>query len=222
MPRFQEEPLPYGVKLRFEDGTVVNWYRDGKRRTVHAEKNPHGLRFPRSAARLEEILAAFTATTEAPVMEDDDGRPIGAFDGGADPNPGLGGWGVVLPDGRELFGGEPHTTNNRMELTAAIQLLSETRGPLRAIGDSQYVIAGITRWIHAWRRNGWLTKQRTPVGNRDLWERLWTLSRGRELVWERVAGHSGHPLNERCDQLCARGRAVARKQNGPGRKDRGR
>lgn len=208
MTDFREEPLQYGVKLVFGDGTVILWYRDSKRRTVYAERNPHGYRLPRSAAALEEILAAMDPDRAAPAeMIDEEGVPLGAFDGGADPNPGVGGWGVVLPDGRELFGGEPRTTNNRMELTGAIRLLEETSGPLHLIGDSHYVIAGITRWIHAWLRNDWKTVAGQPVENRDLWERLWALTRGRRLHWERVAGHSGHTLNERCDRLAARGRA---------------
>ena len=215
MTEIRREPLPYGVKLIFADGTVINWYRDGKRKTVYAEKNPHGFRLPRSAARIEEILAAMDPGRPAPpLMADDAGTPIGAFDGGADPNPGLGGWGIVLPDGRELCGGEPHTSNNRMELTGAIRLLEETDGPLCMIGDSNYVIAGITRWIHNWLRNDWKTVAGQPVENRDLWERLWTLAQGRRLRWQRVAGHSGHPLNERCDLLARRGRKELRARSG--------
>ncbi|MBD3336562.1 MAG: ribonuclease HI [Candidatus Eisenbacteria bacterium] len=153
------------------------------------------------------------AAEDAPqaAERDADGRPIGAFDGGADPNPGPGGWGVVLPDGRELCGGAARTTNNRMELTAAIRLLEATSGPLHLIGDSHYVIAGITRWIHRWRRSGWRTVGGRPVENRDLWERLHALAAGRDLAWERVRGHSGHPLNERCDRLCAIGRRRVRR-----------
>ncbi len=207
---FVTTPIPYGLKIAFRDGTVVNWYRDSRRRTVYAERNPHGHTFPPSAGSLEEI-AAVASGRPAPAAQgspwrDADGRPLGAFDGGADPNPGLGGWGVVLPDGRELWGGEERTTNNRMELTAAIRLLEATRGPLRAIGDSRYVIEGITRWIHGWRKRDWRTVTGSAVENRDLWERLSELARGREIIWEHVRGHSGHPLNERCDQLCRMGR----------------
>lgn len=202
---FQQVPIPYGVKLIFPDGTAVNWYRDSRRKTVYAEKNPGGHSFPRSAERLEAILAAMEGAAPER-MCDDEGRPIGAFDGGADPNPGVGGWGVVLPDGTELSGAEPHTTNNRMELTAAIQLLAATQGPLRALGDSRYVIEGITRWIHGWRQREWKTVTGKPVENRDLWEELARHARGRRIAWERIAGHRGHPLNERCDQLCAQAR----------------
>jgi|WetSurMetagenome_2_1015567.scaffolds.fasta_scaffold346438_2 ribonuclease HI len=211
MPDYREVPLPYGVKLVFDDGTVVNWFREGKRRTVYAEKNPFGYRFPRAAGAIDEILAAIESPVDASaLMVDDDGVPLGAFDGGSDPNPGVGGWGIVLADGRELCGGEPHTTNNRMELTGAIRLLEETSGPLRAIGDSRYVIEGITHWIHAWRRREWKTVGGQPVENRDLWERLGELAHGRSVRWERVKGHHGHLLNERCDQLVALGRKQVR------------
>jgi ribonuclease HI len=217
MPDYREVPLPYGVKLIFDDGTVVNWYREGKRRTVYAEKNPLGHHFPRAAGAIGEILGAIEAPLDVPaLMVDDDGIPLGAFDGGTDPNPGVGGWGIVLADGRELCGGEPHTTNNRMELTGAIRLLEETSGPLRAIGDSRYVIEGITHWIHAWRRREWKTVGGQPVENRDLWERLGELAQGRSVRWERVKGHNGHLLNERCDQLVARGREQVRTE-GQGR-----
>lgn len=208
-------PIRYGLKVAFQDGTVVNWYRDSRRRTVYAERNPHGHSFPPSAVRLEEIAAVVSGETPAgapgPPWRDPEGRPVGAFDGGADPNPGPGGWGVVLPDDRELCGGERRTTNNRMELTAAIRLLEATRGPLRAIGDSRYVIEGITRWIHGWRKRNWRTVTGSAVENRDLWDRLAEVAQGREIVWEHVRGHRGHPLNERCDRLCQIGR---RRQTG--------
>ncbi|MCK4305427.1 MAG: ribonuclease HI [Candidatus Eisenbacteria sp.] len=142
----------------------------------------------------------------SPPWRDKEGRPVGAFDGGANPNPGPGGWGVVLPDDRELCGGEAQTTNNRMELTGAIRLLEATEGSLRAIGDSRYVIEGITNWIKKWRERSWLTVSGSPVENRDLWERLDQLAASRRIVWEHVRGHSGHPLNERCDRLCVKGR----------------
>ena len=115
----------------------------------------------------------------------------------------------MLPDGRELCGGSDRSTNNRMELTGAIRLLEETHGPLHIVGDSHYVIEGIQRWVHAWRRKGWLTVSGRPVENRDLWERLAELAGGRKLVWERVGGHRGHPLNERCDRLAVKGRKQA-------------
>jgi len=208
MTGWREVPIAYGVKLIFEDGTVVNWFRDSRRRTVYAEKNPHGRVFPRAAASLEEILQAMKGGAgERAQLVDERGVALGAFDGGASPNPGPGGWGVVLPDGRELWGGEARTTNNRMELTGAIRLLEETSGPLHVLGDSHYVIEGIRRWVHAWKLRGWQTVAGQPVSNRDLWERLERLAAGRRIVWERVGGHRGHPLNERCDWLAAKGRA---------------
>lgn len=211
MADYNETPIQYGVKLTFADGTVINWYRDSKRKTVYAERNPAGHDFPRSASRIDEIIAAFgtsKADAAGPPYVDDTGRPIGAFDGGSSPNPGPGGWGVVLPTGEELSGGDRHTTNNRMELTGAIMLLERTSGALRVQGDSRYVLDGITKWIHGWRKRNWQTKAGTPVGNRELWERLDKLTAGRDLVWEHVRGHMGHALNERCDKLCAVGRAA--------------
>jgi ribonuclease HI len=214
---YQTTPIQYGMKVSFSDGTVVNWFRDAKRRTVYPERNPHGHAFPPSATRIEQIVAVVRGE-RAPQVDsapwrDADGRPLGAFDGGASPNPGPGGWGVVLPDDRELSGSEAVTTNNRMELTAAIQLLEATKGPLRAIGDSRYVIEGITHWIHGWRKRGWRTVTGSQVENQDLWERLGHLAEGREIVWEQVRGHSGHPLNERCDRLCAQARRTYRTSN---------
>ena len=210
---YHQSPIQYGIKLAFADGSVVNWYRDGKRRTVHVEKNPQSHTFPKNASRIDEILAVFDPSRRSgPPWSDGAGRPLGAFDGGSRPNPGPGGWGVVLPDDSELFGGERHTTNNRMELTGAITLLRETSGPLCAVGDSSYVIKGITKWIHGWRKRDWKTVTGSPVENRDLWEELAALTGGREIVWQKVAGHSGHVLNERCDRLCAKGRALVEKK----------
>ena len=209
MADYNEAPIQYGVKLTFSDGTVINWYRDSKRKTVYAERNPANHAFPRSAHQLEEILSAFgraRVAPEGPPWVDKNGQPIGAFDGGASPNPGPGGWGVVLPSDEELSGGATHTTNNRMELTGAIQLLEKTSGSLRILGDSRYVLDGITKWIHGWRKRNWMTTAGTKVENRELWERLDALAKGRDLVWEHVRGHSGHHLNERCDRLCAVGR----------------
>ncbi|MEZ5317797.1 MAG: RNase H family protein [Vicinamibacterales bacterium] len=151
--------------------------------------------------------------------------PIGITvfcDGAAKGNPGPGGWGVVVvtPDGHvaELGGRETHTTNNRMELTAAIQALSEIEavdGVVAIYTDSTYVIKGIREWIHAWRRRGWKTVGGDDVLNRDLWERLARLAdaRGRGGVhWHYVRGHSGICGNERVDEIAdglARGESIA-------------
>lgn len=130
-------------------------------------------------------------------------------DGAAKGNPGPGGWGaiVVTPDGRvtELGGGERHTTNNRMELTAAIEGLRHVgpaAGEVALHTDSTYVIRGIREWIHAWRRRGWRTVQGGDVLNRDLWETLAAINREvGKVTWHYVAGHSGIPGNERVDEI---------------------
>ncbi len=129
-------------------------------------------------------------------------------DGGSDPNPGPGGWGAVLVDPRtrktrELSGGEAATTNNRMELTAAIQALESLRDPCRVdlFTDSQYLRKGITQWLAAWKRRGWRKKDGNPVLNADLWKRLAAASQRHEIAWEWVKGHSGNLYNERADEL---------------------
>lgn len=132
-------------------------------------------------------------------------------DGAAKGNPGPGGWGVVIatPDGDvvELGGRAAHTTNNKMELTAAIQALARIRdvaGPVDVYTDSTYVIKGIREWIHNWRRRGWTTMEGAPVSNRELWQELDGLvnDRGRRLVtWHYVRGHVGTPGNERVDAI---------------------
>ena len=108
---------------------------------------------------------------------------------------------------RELHGGEPATTNNRMELTAVIRALEslEGRRRVRLYTDSQYVQKGITEWIHDWKRRGWRTADKKPVKNVDLWMRLDELARGHEVEWHWVRGHAGHPENERADALANKG-----------------
>ncbi|QPM91721.1 ribonuclease HI [Pseudooceanicola algae] len=138
-------------------------------------------------------------------------------DGACSGNPGPGGWGVLLQarddesvlKSRELSGGEADTTNNRMELMAAIQVL-ETLGrptPITIITDSQYVKNGVTSWIHGWKRNGWKTSAKKPVKNADLWQRLDAAQAQHDVVWEWVKGHAGHPENERADELARAGMA---------------
>ena len=133
-------------------------------------------------------------------------------DGGCHGNPGPGGWGAVIIDGndvRELSGGEKTTTNNRMELTAAIRVLQTilqeeqwSGKTVRVFIDSQYVKNGITSWIAGWKRNGWRTAAKKPVLNRDLWERLDSLASSLTVQWVWVKGHAGVKYNEVCDQLC--------------------
>ena len=127
-------------------------------------------------------------------------------DGACRGNPGPGGWGVILRwrgEERELSGGEPETTNNRMELTAAIRGLAALRRSVkvRVHTDSQYVRDGITRWIKDWKRRGWKTADRKPVKNVDLWKSLEAAIAHHAVEWHWVRGHSGHPENERADAL---------------------
>jgi ribonuclease HI len=131
-------------------------------------------------------------------------------DGACKGNPGPGGWGAWLRWGeheKELFGGEPATTNNRMELTAVIRALEllKRRTPVAIYTDSEYVRNGITTWIHNWKRRGWRTADNKPVKNVELWSRLDTLVAEHDVQWHWVRGHSGDPGNERADQLANRG-----------------
>ncbi|SHG06018.1 ribonuclease HI [Microbulbifer donghaiensis] len=131
-------------------------------------------------------------------------------DGACRGNPGPGGWGALLVYGdvkKELFGGETHTTNNRMELLAAIRALEALKQPCRVDlhTDSQYLRQGITSWINNWKKNGWKTANKKPVKNADLWRALDDGIAGHEVHWHWVKGHAGHPGNERADQLANRG-----------------
>lgn len=129
-------------------------------------------------------------------------------DGACKGNPGPGGWGALLRMGRhekELSGSDPHTTNNRMELTAAIRALEALIEPcqVRLHTDSKYVMDGITRWVAGWQRNGWKTASKKPVQNAELWHELIDVSGRHEIEWIWVKGHNGHPENERVDQLAS-------------------
>ena len=131
-------------------------------------------------------------------------------DGACSGNPGPGGWGAILKFGdkkKELNGGERHTTNNQMELMAAISALEALKKPCTVdlYTDSQYVRQGITGWIHGWKRNGWRTADKKPVKNVDLWKRLDELRDQHDVEWVWVRGHSGHDGNERADELANRG-----------------
>lgn len=127
-------------------------------------------------------------------------------DGACKGNPGPGGWGAILQAGgktKELCGGEPLTTNNRMELTAAIMALEALTRPctIDLHTDSKYVMDGITSWIHGWKARGWKTADKKPVKNDDLWKRLDVARARHQVKWHWVKGHAGHALNERADQL---------------------
>ena len=141
----------------------------------------------------------------------DPNKPVVIYtDGGCSPNPGVGGWGVLLKFGdaeRELCGGHPATTNNRMELQAAIEALSALKWPcaVHLYTDSAYVKNGITRWLAGWRRNGWRTASKKPVKNDDLWRTLDALTQTHAIDWRWVKGHSGDPGNERADALATKG-----------------
>lgn len=128
-------------------------------------------------------------------------------DGACSGNPGPGGWGAILQwngHRKELSGAEPDTTNNRMELMAAIRALQAIKGsgkPIRLVTDSTYVKDGLTKWIHGWKRNGWKTAAKKPVKNADLWMELETAAARHDVSWEWVKGHSGDPENDRADEL---------------------
>lgn len=131
-------------------------------------------------------------------------------DGACKGNPGVGGWGAVLRSGgteKELFGGVPATTNNRMEMTAVIEALRTLTRPCEAVvfTDSSYVQKGISEWIHGWKRNGWRTADKKPVKNADLWQTLDQLAAGHKIEWRWIRGHAGHAENERADVLANRG-----------------
>jgi len=135
-------------------------------------------------------------------------------DGACKGNPGPGGWGALLrirgPNGvreKELHGGEPHTTNNRMELLAVIRALEALKRPcsVTLYTDSVYVQKGMTAWIHGWKKRGWLNAAKEPVKNADLWRELEMASLSHQVDWRWVKGHAGHPENERADELANRG-----------------
>lgn len=135
-----------------------------------------------------------------------DGKVLAFTDGACSGNPGPGGWGAVLRwrgTEKELKGGEAQTTNNRMELMAAIAALESLKRPLPVdlYTDSQYLRLGITGWIHGWKKNGWKTADKKPVKNVDLWQRLELAANLHQVKWHWVKGHAGHPENERADAL---------------------
>ena len=139
-------------------------------------------------------------------------------DGACKGNPGPGGWGALLQTGggheKELWGGEANTTNNRMELMAAIMALEALKRPCKVElhTDSKYVMQGITEWMRGWKARGWLTADKKPVKNADLWQRLDAARLRHDVKWRWVKGHAGHELNERADQLANRGVAELKRR----------
>ena len=136
-------------------------------------------------------------------------------DGACSGNPGPGGWGAILTLGareKEICGGEANTTNNRMEMMAAIQALETLNKPCKVElhTDSQYLRNGVTQWIHGWKKRGWKTSDNKPVKNGDLWKRLDAARLRHEVDWRWVKGHAGHPMNERADALARKGLEQAR------------
>ncbi len=130
-------------------------------------------------------------------------------DGACSGNPGKGGWACILRYGehkREIFGSEPHTTNNRMELTAAIEGLKRLKEScsVEIVTDSEYVKNGITKWIHGWKQKGWISSDKKPVKNQDLWMELEELVAPHEAQWKWTKGHASHEDNNRCDELASR------------------
>lgn len=141
-------------------------------------------------------------------------------DGACSGNPGPGGWGAILRAGtveKELWGGEPATTNNRMEMLAVIRALEALKRPLaaRVHTDSQYVVKGMSEWLQGWKKRGWTTASKEPVKNEDLWRQLDAEAAKHRIEWIWVKGHAGHAENERCDELARQGVDAARKAGKP-------
>ncbi|ABL00537.1 ribonuclease HI [Pelobacter propionicus] len=150
------------------------------------------------SARPDQSRTAAPSATTSPVEIYCDGACSG--------NPGPGGYGAILRYNgheKEIRGSEAHTTNNRMELTAAMEALRLLTRPCRItiVTDSQYLVKGMTEWIQGWQRRGWQNSKKEPVLNRDLWEELLKLSAHHDVSWQWIRGHAGHAENERCDSL---------------------
>ena len=136
-------------------------------------------------------------------------------DGSCSGNPGPGGWGALLVSGdneKELFGGQENTTNNQMELKAAIEALNALKAPSKVIlhTDSTYVKDGLTKWIHGWKKNGWKTAAKKPVKNKEYWQALDAACQRHDITWKWVKGHAGDAGNERADELANRGTDMAK------------
>ncbi len=155
------------------------------------------------------------------MSEADENRVEIFTDGACSGNPGPGGWGAILRFRgveKELSGGETPTTNNRMELMAAIEGLKALKRPtqVRVWTDSVYVRDGITKWVHGWKRSGWKTADKKPVKNVDLWQALLDAAKPHDVEWRWIKGHAGHPENERADALARGGIAAIKANENPG------
>lgn len=150
------------------------------------------------------------------------GREISVFvDGSCKYNPGPGGYAFIIREGNQTVSasaGESHTTNNRMEMTAVLRALERIHLPSRIhiFTDSQYLINGMTRWVHTWLKNNWMSANKEPVKNKDLWLKLLQLSKPHSVAWHWVKGHSGHPENEQCDRMAVAEAKKAGKNQGRG------
>ena len=217
MSKAEEDALPLlarGSALRFLLTRLVDFLNVPKGALVRP-KDPleyvRKLRFQQSVAsiaRLRRRRFGAGGVSSLPSV-------IIHTDGACSGNPGPGGWGAILKFGdveKEMKGGEAHTTNNRMELMAAISALEALKKPCTVdlYTDSQYVRQGITGWIHGWKKNGWRTADKKPVKNVELWQRLDAALKAAQVRWHWVKGHAGHDENERADQLARDGVAMAR------------
>ena len=188
-----------------------------EREPAVGDATPNGARPPSVPATPAEPIVARPATPGGPVRVYADGACLG--------NPGPGGYGVIVrvpgkPD-REMSGGSPSTTNNQMELTGVIvglrQAIQDGATEITVYSDSEYLVKGMTSWLAGWERKGWKTSAGQPVKNRDLWESLSQLARGRKITWTWIRGHAGHPENERCDELAVAAARQASLQRRSGR-----
>ena len=218
------KPINYGVQLEVSCGdarTLVDFYSGSKKKRIVVKAGgdePLSRLLNANTDKVRSLLLTAGLPLKMELDEPEpspsvDGAVMVWSDGGSKPNPGPGGYGVLIryPDGRELeLGGyDPETTNNRMEMTAVVRALEETKEcgmPVHITVDSTYVKQGITSWISGWKRRGWKTAAGTPVLNRDLWEEMDGLTVMRNIEWDWVRGHSGHTENERVDCIATEAR----------------
>lgn len=212
LPSHAELTAAYCADGVFKAGDYFSLCPSCRNRLVQGDGFCRECQRKEAEARFKRVAPAEAAKTVAPMEKASaKGPTIHIFtDGACQGNPGPGGWGAIIriPGQaiQELSGGSKATTNNKMELTAAIEALKSLSEPSKVVltTDSQYLKNGITLWIRAWKRNGWKTADKKPVKNADLWNKLDALNQQHEIDWRWVRGHSGHPENERCDQLAVK------------------